>query len=83
MYEKMFNFATWWRYFSGRKVIENVYFDTKIAPPGAEIYFFFIEVSIHFPYHMQFLDIVILGVRCRSFEMTTKTATAFFQQNLK
>ena len=33
-----FNFATWWRYISGRKVVENVYtLVTKIAPPGGEI----------------------------------------------
>jgi len=32
------NFATWWRHFSGQKVVENAIWYT--APPGGDLTFF-------------------------------------------
>jgi len=72
-----FNFATWWRHFIGRKIVEIaiVHFEsmslsTKMAPPGGEIKF-----VLNFPfYHMQkyFPDNfnILAVVRYRSFELT-------------
>jgi len=54
LYEKKtINFATWWCHFSGQS-IKIAFSATKMAPPGGEIYYYFIETSLHFLlYHMQ------------------------------
>ena len=67
-----FNFATWWRHFSGQSI--KIAFSTpNIAPPGGEINFFFHRAKRGPLYHMYTkLDIFILVVSRRSFESTKK-----------
>ena len=49
------NFATWWRYISGRKCYLYT-FTTKMAPPGGEINTFCIQTTRNFfLYHMQII----------------------------
>jgi len=35
--QQTINFASWWRYISGGKVVQNANLTTEIAPPGGEI----------------------------------------------
>ena len=46
--KQKFNFATWWRYISGRKCYVYT-LTTKMAPPGGEIYFLFHTSNAKFP----------------------------------
>jgi len=72
--KQKFNFATWWRYISGRKYYCYT-LATKMALPGCEIYFLFHTNNAKLPSlsdAQNYLDIFnILGlVRYKSFVLT-------------